>query len=234
MCRHALAAALTAALIVAACGTDDTTPKAVIDPGDDGNYTVDIEPADFTSTIDNPYLPMPPGSRWRYEETGEDGETEIITVKVLDELRTVMGVETIVVHDVVTTEDGDVVEDTYDWYAQDTDGNVWYFGEDTTAYEDGAASTAGSWQAGVDGALPGIVMLAAPEGVRHRLPAGVLPGRSRRHGSSDRRQRLSEHPLRRIRRRHPHPRLDAARTRHRRGEDIRPRRRLRTRGQDQR
>ena len=106
---------------------------------------------------------MSPGSRWRYEETGENGETEIITVEVLDEHHAVMGVDTIVVHDVVSTEDGDVIEDTYDWYAQDTDGNVWYFGEDTTAYEDGVASTAGSWQAGVDGALPGIVMPAAPE-----------------------------------------------------------------------
>ena len=148
---------------------------AVIDPGDDGNYTVDIEPADFTSTIDNPYLPMPPGSRWRYEETGEDGETEITRSRCSTSTTTVMGVDTIVVHDVVRTEDGDVIEDTYDWYAQDTDGNVWYFGEDTTAYEDGAPAPP---------ALGGRSRRCVARdrdarrarGVRHRLPPGVLPG----------------------------------------------------------
>ena len=72
-----------------------------------------------------------------------------------------MGIEARVVHDVVT-EDGALVEDTYDWYAQDAEGNVWYFGEDTTSYEDGESSKEGSWEAGVDGALPGIVMPAQP------------------------------------------------------------------------
>ena len=86
---------------------------------------------------------------------------ETITVEVLDERRDVMDVETIVVHDVVTI-DGEVIEDTYDWYAQDADGNVWYFGEDTTAYEDGVASTEGAWEAGVGDAMPGIVMPATP------------------------------------------------------------------------
>ena len=67
-----------------------------------------------------------------------------------------------VVRDTVTV-DGDVVEDTYDWFAQDVDGNVWYLGEDTAEYDDGeVVSTDGSWEAGVDGALPGIVMLASP------------------------------------------------------------------------
>ena len=58
-----------------------------------------------------------------------------------------MGVDTIVVHDVVTNEDGDVVEDTYDWYAQDAAGNVWYFGEDTTSFDEGTPSKEGSWEA---------------------------------------------------------------------------------------
>ena len=66
-------------------------------------------------------------------------------------------------HDVVT-EDGELVEDTYDWYAQDTDGNVWYLGEDTKEYVDGKfAGTAGAWEAGVDGAEAGMVMPAHPE-----------------------------------------------------------------------
>jgi hypothetical protein len=95
---------------------------------------------------------------------------------VLDQRRTVMGVEAIVVHDVVETEDGEPIEDTYDWFAQDDDGNVWYFGEDTTAYHDGVATKAGSWEAGVNGALPGIVMPATPQvtgiGYRQEYLAG--------------------------------------------------------------
>ena len=78
------------------------------------------------------------------------------------ETKEISGIRARVVHDVVT-EDGAVVEDTYDWYAQDKDGNLWYLGEDTKEYEDGkVASTAGSWQAGVDGAEPGIILPAKP------------------------------------------------------------------------
>jgi len=84
-------------------------------------------------------------------------------VTVLDETKVVMGVETRVVHDVVT-EDGELVEDTHDWYAQDAEGNVWYFGEKTKEFENGkVATTAGSWEAGVDGAQPGILVPAAPK-----------------------------------------------------------------------
>ena len=73
-----------------------------------------------------------------------------------------MGISATVVRDTVE-EDGEVVEDTYDWFAQDDEGNVWYLGEDSKEYEDGeVVSTEGSWEAGVDGALPGIVMLAEP------------------------------------------------------------------------
>jgi hypothetical protein len=99
--------------------------------------------------------------RWVYESETEDG-LERIVVEVTDDTRVVMGVETVVVRDTVTL-DGEVIEDTYDWFAQDDDGNVWYFGEDTTAFEDGEESTEGSWEAGVDGAHPGIVMFADPE-----------------------------------------------------------------------
>jgi hypothetical protein len=73
-----------------------------------------------------------------------------------------MGISAVVVRDTVTME-GELVEDTYDWFAQDRDGNVWYLGEETAEYEDGeVVSTEGSWEAGVDGALPGIVMPAQP------------------------------------------------------------------------
>lgn len=163
------------ALASTACG-DPTPTAAVIDPGDGGEYHVTINPAVFTSVVDNPYLPKLPGTRWNYQSTDPDGEAEIITIEVLDRRRVVMGVETIVVHDVVKTIDGELVEDTYDWFAQDADGNVWYFGEDTMSFHDGEPSTAGSWEAGVRGALPGIVMPATPRvtgiGYRQEYLAG--------------------------------------------------------------
>ena len=128
-----------------------------------GAEAVELDPAGFTSEIDNPWLPLRTGARWVYRETDAEGAEQRVEVTVLDETREVMGVEARIVHDVVT-EDGELVEDTYDWYAQDADGNVWYLGEETKEYEDGKpATTAGSWEAGVDGAQPGIVMPAEPE-----------------------------------------------------------------------
>ena len=152
--------------------------EPVIDPGDGGEYAVDIDPADFVETIDNPYLPLLPGARWVYEGI-EDGETERVEVEVTEERRDVMGISAVVVRDVVY-EDGELVEDTYDWFAQDVDGNVWYFGEDSKEYEDGeVVSTERSWEAGVDGALPGIVMLADPvvgEAYRQDAETGAQHG----------------------------------------------------------
>lgn len=156
-----------------ATGNDATEPvendTAVIDLGDDGTYAPEIDPSQFVDTIDHPYLPLLPGTQWEYEGTNEDGEIEVIEIEVLEETRTVMGVSTTVVHDVESI-DGEIIEDTYDWFAQDGDGNVWYFGEDTTSYEDGEPDTAGAWEAGVDGALPGIAMPADPSvtGVGYR------------------------------------------------------------------
>jgi hypothetical protein len=122
-----------------------------------------LAPADFTTRIDNPYLPMRPGSRWVYRETDTDGTVQRVVVKVTRRTRRVAnGVTARVVHDTVT-ERGRRVEDTFDWFAQDRAGNVWYLGEDTTEYEDGRpVSKEGSWEAGVDGARAGIVMLARP------------------------------------------------------------------------
>lgn len=139
-------------------GSDEA---AVIDPGDGGEYAPMIDPASFVEEISNPYLPLVPGSRWVYEGE-EDGETERVEVVVTDRRREVMGVSTVVVRDRVY-QDGELIEDTADWFAQDIDGNVWYFGEESSELEDGeVVSTAGSWEAGVDGAMPGIVMLADP------------------------------------------------------------------------
>jgi hypothetical protein len=140
-------------------GPSPTT--AVIDPGDGGNYNPEIDPADFVTAIDNPYMPLRPGSRWHYEGTS-DGAQQTTDIVVTRKRNLVMGVSTIVVRDTVR-EEGSVIEDTYDWFAQDTTGNVWYFGEAVKDYENGkVVSTAGSWEAGVDGALPGIVMPAEP------------------------------------------------------------------------
>jgi hypothetical protein len=144
-----------AAPMLSACGAED-----VIDPGDGGHYAPAIDPADFVDTVDNPYFPLRSGSRWVYEGTS-GGEAERIEV-VTQERRTILGISATVVRDTVSVE-GDVVEDTLDWYAQDRDGNVWYLGEASRDIENGAVvSTAGSWEAGVDGAHPGIVMRASP------------------------------------------------------------------------
>jgi hypothetical protein len=171
----AAAAAAMSLVGLTACGDDDSTSTAgggestttaaepVIDPGDGGNYQPEIDPNNFVDVIDNPYLPFLVGSSWTYEGT-EDGETENVEVTVTPERKEIMGISATVVRDTVTTGDGEVVEDTYDWYAQDRDGNVWYLGEDSTEFENGkAVGTSGSWEAGVDGALPGIVMQAQPE-----------------------------------------------------------------------
>jgi hypothetical protein len=172
-----LAAAFAMALAVTGCGGDaesnpgspsgdssdasETMVSAVIDPGDGGSYSPVIDAADFVDVIDNPFMPYPVGAHWRYEGQS-DGEVEVIDITVTGERRMVMGVSAFVVRDTVTI-GGQLVEDTYDWFAQDSEGNVWYLGEDVKDYENGKlVSTAGSWEAGVDGALPGIVMPAAP------------------------------------------------------------------------
>jgi hypothetical protein len=159
----ALAIAL-AALFAASCrddGNDGDEVSAVIEPADGGSYDPAIDPAAFVEEIDNPYLPLLPRARWVYEGTS-DGEHERVEVTVTGERRQIMGISAVVVRDTVTV-DGELVEDTYDWFAQDSDGNVWYLGEASTEYEDGeVVGTEGSWEAGVDGALPGIVMPARP------------------------------------------------------------------------
>jgi hypothetical protein len=125
-------------------------------------YTVGISAADFVSRIDNPYLPFTPGSKWVYEATLEDGTVERNEIEVLKETRDVNGVAATIVHDTVYA-GGQLVEETYDWYAQDKDGNVWYLGEEVDNYENGVlVDHAGSWEWGVDGALPGVIMWADP------------------------------------------------------------------------
>jgi hypothetical protein len=147
--------AAAATLLAAGCGDDERDPRA--------------EPRRFSATIDNPYWPMAPGSRWVYREIDADGVQRVVVTVTHRTRRIANGAVARVVHDRVT-EHGRLVEDTDDWYAQDQDGTVWYLGEDTTEFENGrAVTTKGSWEAGVDGARAGIVMPAHPRvGMRYR------------------------------------------------------------------
>jgi len=123
--------------------------------------TVNIE--NFVEVIDNPYFPLIPGTTFIYEGENEDKEPERNVVYVTHETKVVMGVTTTVVNDKVW-EDGELIEETDDWYAQDADGNVWYFGEDSKDYEDGKyVSSKGSWEAGFNDAKPGIIMKMDPQ-----------------------------------------------------------------------
>ncbi|MDA1190690.1 MAG: hypothetical protein O3A46_03285 [Candidatus Poribacteria bacterium] len=157
-----VASIIGVALIFSSCGEDeepfDAEPAIVVDGGP---YDPTIDPANFTEPVQNPYWPLRVGDHYVYEGVS-DGEPERIVVTVTAETRVVMGVTCVVVQDDVY-EDGELVETTQDWFATDNDGNVWYFGEDTKEVEDGVVvSTHGAWEAGVDGALPGIVMWANP------------------------------------------------------------------------
>jgi hypothetical protein len=124
-------------------------------------YQPAFEPGDFVQGIDNPYLPFRPGTTLIYQGVS-DGERERVEVTTTNETKEILGITATVVRDQVFVE-GELAEDTFDWYAQDRAGNVWYLGEDTKEYEEGkVVSTEGSWEAGVDGAQPGIVMLGDP------------------------------------------------------------------------
>lgn len=127
-------------------------------------YSPVINPEDFVEEIDNPYFPLTPGTTFVYEgESDEDNETLKTEVNVTNETKVIMGVNTTVVRE-TEYEGGELEEETLDWYAQDKDGNVWYFGEDSKEYDEGeVVNTSGSWEAGVDGAQPGIIMGGDPQ-----------------------------------------------------------------------
>ena len=128
----------------------------------DAPYNPVIDPSNFTTKIDNPFFPLKPGKTYTYKGVTDAGE-ELNTVEVTHSTRVLMGVTCVEVIDTVFV-NGDLEELTHDWYAQDKQGNVWYFGEDAKQYSGGVVvSTEGSWLAGVDGGLPGIVMEADPQ-----------------------------------------------------------------------
>jgi hypothetical protein len=145
---------------------------------------VHLDPADFSANIDNNRWPMTVGSRWVYRVTDTaDGSTERQVIRVTDQTRMIAdGIEARVVHDVVR-EHGKPVEVTDDWYAQDSDGNVWYFGEHTVRFNrHGQPVDNGSWEAGVDGAMPGLALPAHPKvgmSYREEYSKGVAEDQSR-------------------------------------------------------
>jgi hypothetical protein len=134
---------LLLALALTACASDEPSLPQ-------GDEPANLDADDFVERIDHPYWPMSPGNRWVYREDGQRVE-----VTVTERTKQILGIDATVVHDVVS-EDGELVEDTFDWYGQDEDGNLWYLGEETKEFENGEVkSTAGSWEAGVDGAEAG-------------------------------------------------------------------------------
>jgi len=150
--------------LLTGCGgaVSPTTAQTQQPSSTNETYTPNIDPSKFTSKIDNPHFPLTPGTTYIYEGPTDEG-TEHNEVTVTHDTKTILGVDCVVVHDTVSR-DGELIEDTLDWYAQDSDGNVWYFGEDSKSYENGqVVSTEGSWEAGVDGAQPGIIMEAHPQ-----------------------------------------------------------------------
>ena len=124
-------------------------------------YDPVIDPSNFVARIDNPYFPLTPGTTFIYEGQTVQG-FEHDEFAVTRNTRVILGVTCIEVHDTVTL-DGELSEDTLDWFAQDRDGNVWYFGENTHELEDGLITTIdGTFMAGVNGDKPGIIMKAHP------------------------------------------------------------------------
>lgn len=158
-----IAIALAAAGVVGVGG-----PAAALGQGNPApvkrDYHPHIDPADFGRKIDNRYLPFKPGTRMVWNGVAEDGTTPQRDVAlVTHRTRKVDDVKCVVVRDTITSR-GKPVERTFDWYTQDKRGNVWYFGENSKDYEHGHwVKSDGSWEAGVHGAKPGIMMEAHPK-----------------------------------------------------------------------
>jgi hypothetical protein len=166
--RRNVAAALTLAAVAALAGAAVViwAPWASSAPSPTTSacgttYTPVLDPANFVPAVDNPYFPLPVGRTLVYRGV-KDGQTQTDTVTVTNQKKVILGIPATVVHD-VATHDQTVLEQTFDYYAQDKHGTVWYLGEDTTHFlPNGKADTSGSFQAGVDGAQPGMIMKATP------------------------------------------------------------------------
>src|SRR5919109_1012339 len=157
--------ALVSGLVLAvglAAGSGTSHPSSGLPQGDD---PVHLHPGDFSANIDNSQWPMTVGSRWVYRVLDtSDGSVQRDVIKVTNQTKLIAdGIRARVVSDIVT-DHGEPTEVTKDWYAQDSKGNVWYFGEHTVEYVDGHPTDNGSWEAGVGGAMPGGALPAKPKG----------------------------------------------------------------------
>jgi hypothetical protein len=147
-----------------AVGSPPAASPSAVSELPSGADHVNLDPAGFSADITNPYWPMKPGTRWIYRgaEPGSDPE-DIVIVATTATKKLANGVTARVVRD-TAREKGQIIEDTVDWYAQDSQGNVWYMGEQTAEFENGKiVSREGSWEAGAAGAQPGIILPAQPE-----------------------------------------------------------------------
>ena len=152
---------IAAVAIAAIAGT--VASFTLASSGSGSGYEPVLDPANFSTVIDNPYFPLPVGRKLVYRGI-KDGQTQTDVVTVTNRTKTVAeGITARVVSD-VATHNGRLLEKTEDWYAQDKRGNVWYVGEKTAAYgPNGNVDTSGSWEAGAHDAEPGIVMEADPQ-----------------------------------------------------------------------
>lgn len=192
--RFALTVGL--ALALSSCNAQPSGPQqtAAVTPLTPGKpYAPQIIPANFVPGTPNPFFPLVQGTVYRYRT--EDG-AELNEVEVLGAgSKTILGVAVIVVHDrVYVDENGngvadgsscgptpgftsELIEETFDWYTPDNTGTVWYFGEDSKEYDHCTlVGTTGSWEAGLNGAQPGIIMLANPvigQSYRQELLVGI-------------------------------------------------------------
>jgi hypothetical protein len=149
---------------IATSVTSTSSPTQTVDlfTESGGVYTVNLTAADFVDEVDNPYFPLPAGAKWEYEISAGNKPKQTDTLEVMKDRRALNGVQATVVQDTVSS-GNQIVEDTFDWFAQDKYGNVWYVGESVDNYVGGVLTGhAGSWEWGVDGALPGIIMWADP------------------------------------------------------------------------
>jgi hypothetical protein len=149
----------TCALLLTTLSGDPLRAEASRQSASD-TYTVAIVPSDFVPRVTNRYFSLEPGTRYLFKDaTGN----ERIEIAVTDDRKNIMGVTATVVQ-VKEWKRNTLVEETRDWYAQDKTGTVWYFGEAVDNYKDGKLDNhKGSWEAGVDGAMPGIIMPGEPE-----------------------------------------------------------------------
>jgi hypothetical protein len=156
---------------VAAATATTVTVVALAEPGPAGRARAcprpPALPTTFVRRVDNEYLPLRAGTTFTFRGR-QDGKPAKDVVTVTRRAKTTLGVPVTVVRDRVFVR-GELVEDTFDWFAQDARGNVWYFGEDTKEFEDGrVVTTQGSWQAARHGARAGIFMPAAHRGSGER------------------------------------------------------------------